>query len=140
MKKKNVFTLLLVLLMFQVLFAQTTEKTTLSEDKFELVQWLSSCQSISYLVLSERDHGTKEFLISKGSRWYNNGYRNFIELQETDTLLTDRVREDISTLLQLYSKVFNDSEFRTKPETPLALSFAKQVLKNSIYPALICAE
>jgi len=124
MKNISIICLIIFSFHFQNMIAQEQEKKALfSNEESTLFQWLWSCQSISYAILSKNNGQTQPILIKLGNNWYNYANQEFLKLQEDG--LDEEAKEVISAFLLLYSKIFNESAFRVKPEAALALDFTK---------------
>lgn len=104
-----------------------------------LIQKLYSCQSIAYSVIGEQDNKTRYLYINLGNKYYNEAYTAFNKMQGVNDTIGEKLRDDISTLLQIYAKAFESMDALNKPESAIALSFAKQYLKK-INEVLICKQ
>jgi len=95
-----------------------------------LIQKLYSSQSMAYTVIGEKDYQTRSLYVNLGSKYYNDAYQAFIKMQGLNDNMDEKLRENISTLLQMYAKSFESVDALNKPEMALALSFAKHSLKK----------
>ena len=133
------FTAIAIVLTFNLAYSQTADENTKELEKQELIliQKLYSCQSIAYTVIGEQDYQTRYLYVNLGSKYYNDAYQAFIKMQGLNKNMYEKLRENISTLLQMYAKSFESIDALNKPEMALALSFAKYSLK-SVNQDLFC--
>ncbi len=126
------FLIVAFLLVYCNCFSQSLDSTELKKNKFEIIQWLNSCHSISLKVLTEQDVDAKMVLIMTGQEWYNKSVRsidNFeIIIGEDSSEENKETVKNVNSLLQVYQKVLFDPSFMRKQEAPLALAFAKEAL------------
>lgn len=122
----------LVLLTFNFAYSQTADENAKEFEKqsMMLIQKLYSCQSMAYTVIGEQDYQTRYLYVNLGSKYYNDAYQAFIKMQGLNENMDEKLRENISTLLQMYAKSFESIDALNKPEMALALSFAKHSLKK----------
>ena len=129
---KPLILVLALMLTMNLSYAQTTDENAKEFEKQELilVQKLFSCQSMAYTVIGEQDYQTRYQYLNLGIKYYNDSYQAFIKMQELQENMDDKLRENISTLLQMYAISFESIDALKKPEMALALSFAKHSLKK----------
>ena len=138
---KPLITAITLFLTFSLAYSQTTEENAKEYEKQSmlLIQKLYSCQSMAYTVIGEKDYQTRYLYVNLGSKYYNDAYQSFIKMQGLDENMDEKLRENISTLLQMYAKSFESIDALNKPEMALALSFAKHSLKK-MNKDLICIQ
>lgn len=129
---RPLFTVIALALTLNFAYSQTTNDKAKELEKQELIliQKLYSCQSMAYTVIGEQDYQTRYLYVNLGSRYYNDAYQAFIKMQGLNENMDEKLRENISTLLQMYAKSFESIDALNKPEMALALSFAKHSLKK----------
>lgn len=129
---RTLFTALALVLTFNLAYSQTADENAKEFEKqsMMLVQKLYSCQSMAYTVIGEQDYQTRYLYVNLGSKYYNDAYQAFIKMQGLNESMDEKLRENISTLLQMYAKSFESIDALNKPEMALALSFAKHSLKR----------
>ena len=110
-KLRSLFTAVALVLTFNLAFSQTTDENAKEFEKQSMMQ-------------------TRYLYVNLGSKYYNDAYRAFIKMQGLDENMDEKLRENISTLLQMYAKSFESIDALNKPEMALALSFAKHSLKK----------
>lgn len=138
---KPFITAIALFLTFSLAYSQTTEENAKEYEKQSmlLIQKLYSCQSMAYTVIGEKEYQTRYLYVNLGSKYYNDAYQSFIKMQGLDENMDEKLRENISTLLQMYAKSFESIDALNKPEMALALSFAKHSLKK-VNKDFICTE
>lgn len=129
---RTLFTALALVLTFNLAYSQTADENAKEFEKqsMMLVQKLYSCQSMAYTVIGEQDYQTRYLYVNLGSKYYNDAYQAFIKMQGLNEDMDEKLRENISTLLQMYAKSFESIDALNKPEMALALSFTKHSLKK----------
>lgn len=129
---RPLFTVVVLVLTFILAYSQTADENAKEFEKqsMMLIQKLYSCQSMAYTVIGEQDYQTRYLYVNLGSKYYNDAYQAFIKMQGLNENMDDKLRENISTLLQMYAKSFESIDALNKPEMALALSFAKHSLKK----------
>ena len=129
---RQLFTAVALLLTFSSAYSQTADENAKEFEKqsMMLIQKLYSCQSMAYTVIGEQDFQTRYLYVNLGSKYYNDAYQAFIKMQGLNENIDEKLRENISTLLQMYAKSFESIDALNKPEMALALSFAKHSLKK----------
>lgn len=129
---KALFTAVALVLTFNLANSQTADENAKEFEKqsMMLIQKLYSCQSMAYTVIGEQDYQTRYLYVNLGSKYYNEAFQAFIKMQGLNENIDEKLRENISTLLQMYSKSFESIDALNKPEMALALSFAKHSLKK----------
>lgn len=127
---KPFITAIALFLTFSFAYSQTTEDNAKEFEKQSslLIQKLYSCQSMAYTVIGEKDYQTRYLYVNLGSKYYNDAYQSFIKMQGLDENMNEKLRENISTLLEMYAKSFESIDALNKPEMALALTFAKYSL------------
>lgn len=76
--------------------------------------------------------------MERGNQWYENASKEYLALQSPGIELDEKLKENISAVIQLYQKVFNDLPFARTPEALLALRFAEGAIQKQIIPKLAC--
>lgn len=129
---RPLITALALVLTFNLAYGQTADENVKEFEKqsMMLIQKLYSCQSMAYTVTGEQDYQTRYLYVNLGSKYYNDAYQVFIKMQGLNENMNDKLRENISALLQMYAKSFESIDALNKPEMALALSFAKHSLKK----------
>ena len=129
---RPLFTAVALVLTFILAYSQTADEDAKEFEKqsMMLIQKLYSCQSMAYTVIGEQDYQTRYLYVNLGSKYYNDAYQSFIKMQGLNENMDEKLRENISTLLQMYAKSFESIDALNKPEMALALSFAKHSLKK----------
>ena len=129
---RPLFTAVALVLTFILAYSQTADENAKEFEKqsMMLIQKLYSCQSMAYTVIGEQDYQTRYLYVNLGSKYYNDAYQSFIKMQGLNENMDEKLRENISTLLQMYAKSFESIDALNKPEMALALSFAKHSLKK----------
>lgn len=129
---RPLFTAVALVLTFNLAYSQTADENAKEFEKqsMMLIQKLYSCQSMAYTVIGEQDYQTRYLYVNLGSKYYNDAYQSFIKMQGLNENMDEKLRENISTLLQMYAKSFESIDALNKPEMALALSFAKHSLKK----------
>lgn len=136
---RPLFTVVALLLTLSSAYSQTVDENAKEFEKqsMMLIQKLYSCQSMAYTVIGEQDYQTRYLYVNLGNKYYNDAYQAFIKMQGLDENMNEKLRENISTLLQMYAKSFESIDALNKPEMALALSFAKHSLKR-LNQDLVC--
>lgn len=125
-------TLALAITLNSVSGQSTDEKTKeFEKQSMMLIQKLYSCQSMAHAIMSEQDHRVRIVYFNLGNKYYQDAYSAFVKMKAVDEDIDVKLRENLATLLQLYAKAFESIDSINKPETAIALAFAKQYLKNS---------
>lgn len=129
---RPLFTVVALVLTFNLAYSQTADENAQEFEKqsMMLIQKLYSCQSMAYTVIGEQDYQRRNLYVNLGSKYYNDAYQAFIKMQGLNENMDEKIRENISTLLQMYAKSFESVDALNKPEMALALSFAKHSLKK----------
>jgi Skp family chaperone for outer membrane proteins len=129
---RPLFTAVALVLTFNFAYSQTADENAKEFEKQStmLIQKLYSCQSMAYTVIGEQDYQTRYLYVNLGSKYFNDAYQSFIKMQGLNENMDEKLRENISTLLQMYAKSFESIDALNKPEMALALSFAKHSLKR----------
>ena len=138
---RPLFIAVALLLTFSSAYSQTADENAKEFEKqsMMIIQKLYSCQSMAYTVIGEQDYQTRYLYVNLGSKYYNDAYQTFIKMQGLNENMDEKLRENISTLLQMYAKSFESIDALNKPEMALALSFAKYSLKK-LNQDLLCKQ
>ena len=115
---KPFITAIALFLTFSFAYSQTTEDNAKEFEKQSslLIQKLYSPQSMAYTVIGEKDYQTRYLYVNLGSKYYNDAYQSFIKMQGLDENMNEKLRENISTLLEMYAKSFESIDALNKPE------------------------
>ncbi len=141
---KNKSFIVLLVLIFSCAFKGNCQDTTgqyYETAKYKMTEYLLSCQSIAYSLLSEQNLNKRADLATIGYHYYNYAYQNFIILQNPSYgKLTNKMDSSVSIMLTLYEKTFSDvSQFNDSQQAlkwVLALYVIESLQKKTLLPDL----
>jgi hypothetical protein len=134
--KSSLLILLVIICAISSVHAQEKIVTAI-EVRYKLCEYLLACQAMAHTVIGEDDFQMKRYLGRTGLDYYGKAYQEYIELQSPKYgILNEELRKNISAVLGIYAKMYNDVTFLNTANGLLAISFIDNIYEKNVLPGL----